>query len=66
MAITEKTTVVEALQMSQSVLKIFKKYRLGCAGCRGAAQDTMAQVAVNNGLDVSKFIDELNGALKKS
>ena len=64
--ITEKTTVVEAMHKSKSVQKVFKKYKLDCASCRGASQDTIAQVAVNNGLDLKEFLDELNKSLVKS
>lgn len=65
MQITRMTTVVEALKISDSVKEILKKYDLECAACKGAGQDSVERVAVNNGLDPDAFVKELNAAVKK-
>jgi len=62
MKITEKTTIVEALKISKKVAQVLGSYNLDCAGCRGAENDTVEMVAVNNGLDLKKFLSELNAA----
>ncbi len=62
MEIKEKTTVHEAIKRSKEVIKVFKKYNLDCPSCRGSAEETMEKVAVNNGLDIKKFLKELNEA----
>ena len=63
--ITEKTLVADALRNSKAAHKVFSKHNLYCAGCRGSVQATIEKVAENNGLDIKKFLSELNAAAKK-
>lgn len=65
MEIKEKTTVEEAVKKSPAVAAVFKKLRLDCASCRGAREDTIEKVALNNGLDIKGLLKELNRALKE-
>ncbi len=64
MKIKADTLVSDAIKMSKEVAKVLNKYKLDCAGCRGAVEDTIDKVAVNNGLDVKQFLDDLNEAVK--
>lgn len=64
MKIKADTVVVDAIKMSKEVTKVLKKYKLDCAGCRGAVEDTIEKVAVNNGLDLKVFLEDLNNAIK--
>ncbi|MCU0844580.1 MAG: disulfide oxidoreductase [Spirochaetes bacterium] len=64
MEIKEKTTVEEAIKKSPAVAAVFKKHRLDCASCRGAKEDTIEKVALNNGLDLKALLKELNKAFK--
>jgi len=64
MKITKDMTVHDVLKHSKGTLKIFKKYRLDCPGCRGAAQDTIEIVSINRGLDLKSFLSDLNSAAK--
>jgi hybrid cluster-associated redox disulfide protein len=64
MEIREKTTVDEAIKKSREVAKVLKKYNLDCAGCRGAKEDTIEKIAINNGLNVKDLLRELNQAAK--
>ncbi len=64
MKIKADTVVVDAIKMSKEVIKVLKKYKLDCAGCRGAVEDTIEKVAVNNGLDLKVFLEDLNNAIK--
>ena len=65
MKITESTTVHDAIKKSRNVLEVFSKYRLDCPECKGAAQDTIKNVAEINGLDLAALLRELNSCLKK-
>jgi hybrid cluster-associated redox disulfide protein len=64
MEIKEKTTVEEAMKKSPAVAAVFKKYRLDCPSCRGAKEDTIEKVALNNGLDLKALLKEFNRVLK--
>jgi len=65
MTISENITVEKALKMSKNTM-VFRKYNLYCPECRGNSEDTMKVVALNNRLNLKKFLKELNEALKKS
>ncbi|HSV98475.1 MAG TPA: disulfide oxidoreductase [Spirochaetota bacterium] len=65
MEIKGKTTVEEAMKKSTAVAAVFKKHRLDCASCRGAKEDTIEKVALNNGLDLKALLKELNRSLKE-
>ena len=64
MEIKDKTTVEEAIKKSREAARVLKKYNLDCAGCKGAKEDTIEKVAVNNGLDLKELLKELNAAAK--
>lgn len=64
MRITAKTRVNEAMALSKNIADVFRRYKLECAGCKGGENDTIEKVAVNNGLDLNAFIDDLNMAVK--
>ncbi len=65
MKITEKTTVPEVLKLSKNTLKVFKKYNLDCLECKGSLNETLDKVAVNNGLEINTFIEELKKAAEE-
>jgi len=64
MKIKADTLVADAIKISKNVGKVLKRYNLDCAGCRGAVEDTIDKVAVNNGLDLQQFLKDLNEAAK--
>jgi len=64
MKINENTKIKEIISGNSTVAGVFKKHNLDCLACRGLEQDTVKQVAVNNGLDLNVFLKELNEALK--
>lgn len=64
MKIKADTLVVDAIKISKNVNKVFNKYNLDCAGCRGAVEDTIDKVAVNNGLELKQLLADLNEAVK--
>ncbi|HNR87429.1 MAG TPA: disulfide oxidoreductase [Spirochaetota bacterium] len=63
MKIKETTTVEEAIKKGPRVVEVFQQYRLDCPSCRGLKEDTIRIVAVNNGLDLKKLLDDLNAAM---
>ncbi len=50
--------------MSKEIVKVYKKYGLDCPGCRGAGEDTVEMAAVNYGLNLEQFLNDLNNAVK--
>ncbi|MGQ9842785.1 MAG: DUF1858 domain-containing protein [Spirochaetota bacterium] len=66
MKITEDMKLKDVIAHHVQVAKVFKKYNLDCIGCKGADEDTVRIVAMNNGLDVHQFIKELNDAIKEA
>ena len=54
---------IAAVMKIPGAMEIMKKYNLVCAGCKGAGEDSVAKVAVNNGLDLKTFIEDLSRAV---
>lgn len=63
--ITKEMTFHQILQMSPEVAKVLGKYRLGCVGCMGAMNETLAQGAVAHGLDVNDILRDLNAIFEQ-
>lgn len=63
--ITKEMTFHQVLQMSPEVAKVLGKYRLGCVGCMGAMNETLAQGAVAHGLDVNDILRDLNAIFEQ-
>jgi len=64
MKIIKTMKAVDALKLSKNVIEVFRKHDLYCAGCKGLGQETIEKIAVCNGMDVQRFLDELNGSLE--
>ena len=60
--ITKDMTVIEVLNMGEQYGKVFEKYLLTCAGCPGAAMETLEQAAEGHGVDIEKLLADLNCA----
>lgn len=63
--ITQDMTFHQVLQMSPEVVKVLAKYRLGCVGCMGAVNETLAQGAIAHGLDVADILRDLNALFEQ-
>lgn len=61
--ITADTHMTDVFKSSIKVQDVLKKYGLPCAGCRGAAQDTVAIAADNYSVDLKAFLEDLNKVL---
>jgi hybrid cluster-associated redox disulfide protein len=64
MKISAKTHIAETFKMSKDILKVYEKYGLECPGCKGAGEDTVEIAALNYGLDLNQFLNDLNKAVK--
>jgi hybrid cluster-associated redox disulfide protein len=53
-------TFAQALQTSQEVAKVLRKYNLGCIGCMGAQNESLEQGCNAHGLDVNEVLKDLN------
>lgn len=58
--ITQDMTFHQILQMGPQVAAVLRNYNLGCIGCMGAANETLAQGALAHGLDVQDLLRDLN------
>lgn len=57
---TKDMTFHQALQISPEVARVLGQFNLGCIGCLGAANETLAQGASAHGLDVEDLLSALN------
>ncbi|PLX94829.1 MAG: disulfide oxidoreductase [Desulfuromonas sp.] len=57
---TKDMTFHQAMQTSQQVVGVLRKYNLGCVGCMGAMNETLEQGAMAHGLDINDLLRDLN------
>lgn len=60
--ITKEMSVSDVLEMGECYEKVFAKYLLTCAGCPGAAMETLEEAAKGHGVDLDKLLEDLNNA----
>ena len=58
--ITKNMTFHEVMRKSPEVVKVLASFNLGCVGCMGAQNETLAQGAIAHGLDVEELLTALN------
>ena len=58
--ITKDMTFHEVMGKSPEVVKVLASFKLGCVGCMGAQNETLAQGAIAHGLDVEELLTALN------
>ena len=58
--ITKDMTFHEVMGKSPEVVKVLASFSLGCVGCMGAQNETLAQGAIAHGLDVEELLTALN------
>jgi hybrid cluster-associated redox disulfide protein len=58
--ITKDMSFGEVLQRFPQTLPVFSKYGMHCIGCSMSAFETIEQGAMAHGIDVKKFIADLN------
>lgn len=63
--ITEDMNISEVLEKYPEVIPVFSKHNMGCIGCIAASFEKIADIATVHGIDVKKFVKELNDATNK-
>lgn len=63
--ITEDMNIREVIQKYPEVIPVFYKYNMGCIGCIAASFEKIKDIAVVHGIDVKKFVKDLNDSIKK-
>ena len=58
--ITKDMTFHEVMRKSPETVKVLASFNLGCVGCMGAQNETLAQGAIAHGLDVEDLVAALN------
>lgn len=59
-------TVAEVMKRWPQTIPVFLRYRMACVGCAVAPFETLAEVAVIYGLDLSRFLNELEQIIDHS
>jgi hybrid cluster-associated redox disulfide protein len=63
--ITKDMSFGDILQRFPQTMPVFGKYGMHCIGCSMSAFETVEQGALAHGINVKKFIDDLNAAAGK-
>jgi len=63
--IKEDMNIREVIEKYPEVLPVFSKYNMGCVGCIAASFEKLSDIAAVHGVDVKKFVFELNQAVQK-
>lgn len=61
--ITEDMNIREVIEKHPEVIPVFQKHNMGCIGCIAASFEKISDIAAVHGVDVKKFIEELNEAM---
>ena len=62
--ITEDMNIKEVLEKHPEVVPVFQKYNMGCIGCIAASFEKISDIAAVHGVDVKKFVEELNATVQ--
>lgn len=63
--ITKDMNIKDVIQKHPEVIPVFAKHNMGCIGCIAASYEKIADIAEVHGVDIEKFVKELNEAMKK-
>ena len=64
--ITEDMNIKEVIEKHPEVVPVFAKYNMGCIGCIAASFEKISDIAAVHGVDVKKFVEELNQAMQEN
>jgi hybrid cluster-associated redox disulfide protein len=62
--ITENMNIREVIEKYPQVVSVFVKYNMGCVGCIAASFEKIRDITAVHGVDVKKFVQELNEAIQ--
>lgn len=60
--ITKDMLVIDILDMGEKYGRVFERHLLTCAGCSGAATETLEDAAESHGINLEALLVELNNA----
>lgn len=63
--ITEDMNIRDVIEKYPEVIPVFAKHDMGCIGCIAASFEKISDIAAVHGIDVKKFVKELNDAANK-
>jgi len=63
--ITEDMNIKEVIEKHPEVSPVFAKYNMGCIGCIAASFEKIKDITAVHGVDVNKFVEELNEAMNE-
>jgi hybrid cluster-associated redox disulfide protein len=61
--ITEDMNIREVIEAYPTTIGVFAKYNMGCIGCIAASFEKIKDIAAVHGVDVKKFVKDLNNAV---
>ena len=61
--ITEDMNIREIIEKHPEIVPVFEKYNMGCVGCISASFEKISDIAGAHGVDVKKFVEDLNAAM---
>jgi len=64
--ITEDMNIREVIEKHPEVVPVFAKYNMGCIGCIAASFEKISDIAAVHGVDVKKFVEELNKTMQEN
>ena len=64
--ITADMNIKEVIEKHPEAISVFQKYNMGCIGCIAANFEKLSDIASVHGVDVKKFVDELNEIANKN
>jgi len=64
--ITEDMNIREVIENHPEVISVFQKYNMGCIGCIAASFEKISDITSVHGVNVKKFVKELNEAMNES
>ena len=65
MKITKEMNIAEVVEKYPTTVEVFKKYNLFCFGCAAARFENLEAIAQEFGVDIEKFVKELNETINK-
>jgi hybrid cluster-associated redox disulfide protein len=63
--ITEEMNIKEVIDKHPELVSVFQKYNMGCIGCIAASFEKISDIATVHGIDVKKFVKDLNEAVNE-
>lgn len=61
--ITEDMNIREVIERYPETIPVFVRYNIGCIGCIAASFENIKDIAMVHGIDVKKFVEDLNAAV---